>query len=358
MAPVTGVSTNPPPASPGRPPAPGVDQAAQARLEEGYARTPLAFEPNTGQADPGVRFQSRGAGFGFWLTSDEMVFSVPRHAPPGRDGGRDVFRLRLLGVNPDAETVGRDELASKSNYFLGADPAGWRTNVPHFGRVEVREAFPGVDLVLRGQVPGGRGFEYDFVVKPGASPDAVRLRWEGLEAVTEDAQGRLLLRTGGGTVVQDAPVLYQDGAGGRSPVAGRMVVRGPGEVGFEVTGAYDASKPLVLDPAISFATYLGGSGSDKAYGVAVDAAGNSYVVGQTSSNNFPTQDGYQTTGPFVPDAFVTKLNAAGDGLAYSTFLGGSLTDGGYAIAVDPSGSAYVTGVAGSGFPTTAGAYQW
>src|SRR5262249_19702257 len=157
----------------------------------------------------------------------------------------------------------------------------------------------------------------------------------------------------------EAPVLYQEGADGlRTTVAGRYLLLEGGDVGFEVQGAYDTSRVLVIDPAISFASYLGGSGDDIAYGVAADAAGNSYVTGETASSNFPTQDGYDTSLGSNSDAFVSKVAAKGNQLIYSTYLGSSSgPDKGYGISVDPSGSAYLTGSAYSGFPITSGAYQ-
>src|SRR5262249_25600524 len=149
--------------------------------------------------------------------------TLQRPAAPPASPGRDVFRLRLVGVNPYAELVARDELPARSNYFIGSDPSQWHTNVPQYGRVEYRDVFPGVDLALHSHSPTDKSFEYDFVVKPGASPDAVRLRWEGLEQVSVDGNGRLLLRTGGGTVVQESPVIYQEDDRGRTSVAGRYV---------------------------------------------------------------------------------------------------------------------------------------
>ena len=105
--------------------------------------------------------------------------------------------------------------------------------------------------------------------------------------MTLDGQGNLVLHTAGGDVVEHAPVVYQEIGGVRQPVSGQFVLEGDGQVGFAV-GAYDHSQPLVIDPVLSYSTYLGGSGDDDGYGIAVDAAGNAYVTGYTASTDFPT----------------------------------------------------------------------
>jgi YD repeat-containing protein len=253
-------------------------------------------------------------------------------------------------------------LPQRSNYFTGADPSRWVADVPAFAEVDYAGLYPGVDAHFRST--NGRQLEYDFVVAPGASPSVIRLGWQGLQSVQMDGQGNLLLATAGGTVVQQAPALYQVVNGVRQPVSGQHVLLGGGQAGFQV-GAYDHSRPLVIDPAISYSTLLGGSGDDKAYAAAVDAAGNVVVVGATNSMNFPT-----TTGVIQPglaggyDVFVTKLNGQGQGLVFSSYLGGSGDDVAYGVALDLAGNPYVTGYStspatGAGsFPnTTTGSYR-
>src|SRR5207244_1840388 len=232
----------------------------------------------------------------------------------------------------------------------------WRTNVPTYARVEYRDIYPGVNLVYFGDQ---RQLEYDFVVRPGASPKAITLGFQGADKLEVDAQGDLVLHTAVGAIRQRRPFVYQEVGGARREIAGGYVLRGAGRVGFQVA-AYDRSQPLVIDPVLSYATYLGGSRNDTAYGIAVDASGNAYVAGITDSTDFPT-----TAGAFQPtfgggsgDAFVTKLAPTGSALAYSTYVGGSALDRARGIAVDALGNAYVTGLTVStDFPTTAGAFQ-
>ena len=195
-----------------------------------------------------------------------------------------VVRMKLVGANPRPQVAGGEELPGKVNYFIGNDPKKWRTNVPTYARVEYRDVYHGVNLVYYGNQ---RQLEYDFVVAPGADPRAIRLSFQGLDKLTVEGQGNLALYIAGGQVLQHAPIVYQEINGVRREISGRYVLQGKDRVGFQVA-AYDRSKPLVIDPVLAYSTYLGGSGDDnQALGIAVDAAGNAYVTGFTSSTDFP-----------------------------------------------------------------------
>jgi hypothetical protein len=259
--------------------------------------------------------------------------------------------MRLAGADRPTP-VGELPLEARTNYFVGDDPGSWRTDVPNFARVRYPEVYPGVDLVYY----ANRGrLEYDFVVAPGADPNAVGMRFEGADSVVVDERGELEVRVGDVTLRQHAPALYQEAAGGRRRVSGRYVVRGEGEVGFAAAG-YDASAPLVIDPVLVYSTYLGGGGSDSCYGIAVDGSGSAYLTGSTQSTDFPTENPYQTDRPGF-DAFVAKLSPAGDALEYSTYLGGNDLDVARTIAVDATGYAYVAGETYSTDFPTLHAYQ-
>ena len=225
--------------------------------------------------------------------------------------------MTLVNANPQSQATGHDALPGKSNYFIGNDPAKWRTNIPTHAKVKYEGVYPGVDLVYY----GNQGqLEYDFVVAPRADPDLVTLAFEGARDVHIDARGELVLGVEGGEVRQHKPVVYQEVAGVRQEVAGRYVMKGKRHVGFRVA-AYDPSRPLIIDPVLVYSTYLGGSDFDIGTGIAVDGAGSAYVTGSTASPDFPTTAGAaQTTQAGV---FVTKLDATGSGLLYSTYLGGS-----------------------------------
>jgi hypothetical protein len=346
---------------------------SEATTAAAFGKVEMSFEPNHGQTDEQVKFLARGAGYTVFLTATEAVFvlapqgdaqakvgnAVPANSssnaittwttPPA------VLRMKLGGANLMSEAVGQQKLEGIVNYFKGSDPAKWHPNIPTFARVEYSEIYPGIDLVYYGNQ---RQLEYDFVVRPGADYGQVSLAFEGADGMELDGvSGDLLLKVSESTIRQRKPVVYQEVDGQRREVESSYELRGAGRVGFAV-GHYDATKPLIIDPVLAYSTYLGGGAADGGNGIAVDASGNAYVTGLTQSVDFPT-----TTNPVQPDqpfgdAFVTKLNAAGSALIYSTYFGGGGGDGGSDIAIDASGNAYVTGSTSSiDFPTTSGAFD-
>ena len=325
---------------PAEPPA---GAAALTRPVTGYGQLPLAFEANQGQSDDQVRFLARGEGYSLFLTPTEAVLSLRAPEPSST-----VVRMRLDGANTQSTLTGLDPLAGTSNYLIGNDPGRWRVDVPSFARVHYASVYPGIDLVYYGKQ---RQLEYDFVVGPNADPSSVALAFDGVDALSIDREGNLILQTAHGALTQQKPVVYQDVDGRRHQVEGRYELRADDRVGFHVS-SYDHTHPLVIDPVLSYSTYLGGNGNDVGNAIAVDGAGNAYVTGSTQSTNFPGASGslVQASLRGSADVFVAKLNTAGTALVYSTYLGGSGSDIGRAIAVDGAGNAYVTGETDS--PTT------
>ena len=207
-----------------------------------------------------------------------------------------------------------------TNYFIGNDPSQWHTKIANYGRVAYEGVYPGVNLIYYGNQ---QQLEYDFVIAPGADPGSIRFAIQGTHNMHLDNQGNLVVSTAAGDVLEHAPVVYQQVGGARHPVAGQFVLLGLDEVGFQV-GPYDASLPLTIDPVLSYGTFLGGSNEEQGWAIAADASGDAYVTGATFSTNFPTTPGaYQTSLGGNRDVFVTKLNATGTALTYSTYLGGS-----------------------------------
>src|SRR5439155_446811 len=351
-------------------PAPKSDDAVRVRVIGALGKLPLSFEANRGQTDSQVRFLSRGPQHTLLLAPTEtvLIFTTREH-PEGVEGQatkaklakprpatRTALRMTFLGANPDARVTGREELPGKANYFIGNDPAGWRTNVPTYARVRYEDLYPGIDLVYYGNQ---RQLEYDFVVRPSADPRRIELGFQGAQRLEVDPQGDLVLHTAAVAIRQHKPIIYQEVAGRRVEIPGGYVLRDGQRVGFHVA-AYDTSLPLIIDPSLSYSTYLGGDGFDEGRGIAVDATGHAYVTGFTDSTNFPTTTGvFQTTfAEGSGDAFVTQLNPAGSALVYSTYLGGSGFDTGLGLALGAGGTAYVTGNTDSAdFPTTAGVFQ-
>lgn len=340
----------------------GAKSANKMKAAETFAHLPLRFEANHGQTDDAVKFISRGPGYNLFLTSSEAVLSMPA------DDHEAVLRMKMVGSNPSAKISGVDELPGKSNYFIGNDPSQWHSDVPNFSKVKYQQPYPGVDLVFYGNP---QNLEYDFVVAPGADPRSITLDLTMNDltaksalktaALRIDDHGDLVFNTGSGDLRFKKPVAYQsavyEGTADKTPVEGRWILKGKNQVGFELA-SYDARKPLIIDPALAYASYLGGSAGDVAQAVAVDSSGSLYVTGAAQSTNFPTANPIQPLNAGHGDAFVAKLNPAGTALVYSTYLGGMGVDGGYGIAVDHNGNAYVGGSTGSkNFPVTAGAFQ-
>jgi hypothetical protein len=303
----------------------------------------LSFERNQGQAAADVRYLARGAGYVLMLTHDEARLHLQAGATDDAQPATEI-RSRLLGAQPPSAVEAEQPLATRSHYLRGGDPKHWQRDVPHYGRVRYHQVYPGVDLVYYGR---DHELEYDFVLAPGADPAAVHLRYAGMQRAELDAQGALQLHTASGVVTLKAPVAYQDIGGLSRPVASAYRVRQGSDhvdVAFEL-GSYDASHVLVIDPVVSYATYLGSRRDDGAGGVAVDAQGNIYVAGSTRFNDFPVTAGALQPGPAGGDydAFVSKLSADGTQLLYSTYLGGSSFEVARGLTVDAAGSAYEIG---------------
>jgi hypothetical protein len=328
--------------------------ADKTRIASRFGQLPLSFEINKGQLDEAVKFMSHGAGYDLFLTANETVLRV--HQPRGQqvDNVREgtVLRLKLLGASASPQAEGQDELPGKVNYFIGSDPAKWRRNVPTFRKAYFKDVYPGIDVVYYGQQ---RELEYDFVVAAGANPNLIRFSVEGADKIRLDKSGKLLLELKHGELSLYKPVIYQlDDNGSRREIKSTYVIKG-NEVRFKLE-RFDSSKPLVIDPVLSYSTLLGASSNDIASGIAVDSQGSAYVTGTTDGTSFPTTAGAFKSTSTRGGAFVTKLNATGTALVYSTYLNGiDGTTNGLGIAVDSSGNAHVTGnTSASDFPIVNG----
>ena len=366
------------------------DSKASAAILDSYGKLPLSFEANHGQSDARVKFLSRTGAYSLFLTPDEAVLALSgkgkdkdigtkedrnaqatvagktANANPGSRPRLDeskpgpVLRMKLRNANPAAKVTGADELTGKTNYFIGNDPAKWRTNVPTYAKVKYQAIYPGIDLVYYGNQ---RQLEYDFIIAPGANPKRIAFDIRGAKQIRQDARGDLVFNMADATseTTNDSkirwhkPLVYQEKDGKRQEIAASYTITNGNRVGFQLAN-YDATKPLYIDPVISplvYSTYLGGDSEDSAYAIALDSAGNAYVTGITTSTNFPVTPGaVQASLGGNADVFVTKLNPSGSALVYSTYLGGSLADFGQGIAVDATGDAYVAGYTySSDFPT-------
>jgi hypothetical protein len=335
----------------------------RGRFARVFAALPLAFEPNEGQARTDVRFVAHNAGLGVSLMRDGVVLSLQRPpdgplklngAPNPRAAARhlsqrgnqppDRLRIEFKGANPAAAAAGLDRLPGVSNYFTGREPAQWRTSIPNYARVKYSSIYPGIDLIFYGNRQGR--LEYDFDVAPGSAPGAIRLGFNGAERVRIARDGDLLLTAHSGGLAFGRPIAYQEIGGVRHPVRAEYALGASSEVTIKV-GDYDRARPLIVDPAIVYSTYFGGT-SAQIEAIAVDAAGEAFVAGWTCcGDDLPTVGAYQPHLLGTANAFVAKFSADGKSLVYSTYLGGSDTDIATGIAVDDSGDAYVAGITDS-----------
>lgn len=365
------------------------------------AKLPLSFEPNRGQAEAGTLFLARGNGYLIGLEPAGARLLIRR------GGNSAAVVSSLVGAKGGASLEALDPLPGRSNYFRGPNSSKWVTGIPTFARVRASQVYPGIDLVYYGNQSR---LEYDFVVAPGADPGVIRMRFDGAASPRVDGNGDLALATAAGEIRQQKPVVYQTIGGERKEVAGQYRIWADKTATFEL-GAYDRTKTLVIDPTLDYSSFLGGAAADEGHGVAadstghlyltgvtfsttngdadvlvrkvsadgsffvynadlggsgddigngiaVDPSGSAYVGGRTSSADFPVASAFQSQilGNF--SAFALRLDPTGSTLIFSTYLGGSSDDRGFAIAVDNQGSAYLAGAASSpDFPVSGGAFQ-
>lgn len=382
------------------------NEVSVAEARTAALRLPVYFEQNRGQVSGSAPFLSHHGGTQIGLSGGELTFILegstePVKAPlgfpeavPTQPAARAELRMRLVGANPAAKGQGLDPLPGKSHYFLGNRADRWQRNVPHYARVQFQEVYPGMDLIYYGSEGS---LEYDFVVAPGADPARIQLAFEGARRVELLPDGDLRLQTDWGEVRHKKPFLYQVVNGQRREVKGRYVLMGRNRVRFAL-GRYDKRLPLVIDPVVLYATrisgnvvsdvaadhqghayllsnssagvkvmkvhvatntvvyeaVIGGSAVQSGSKIALDASRNAYVIGSTTSANFPTRNAFQNSLQGGFDVFVFKLNFTGSSLLYSTYLGGSADDTGLGLAVDSFGNAFLTGrTFSANFPTAA-----
>jgi uncharacterized repeat protein (TIGR01451 family) len=309
---------------------------------------PMIFEPNLGQADSPVKFLARGAGYSLFLEPTSAVLAL-RSALQSTAANRESFvRMNLVGANPAAATVGSDPLPGKSNYVIGNDPKKWHSGVPQFSGVHYANVYPGIDLVFY----GSQGhLEYDFKVAPGADPLQAELQFDGASQLKLSGGDLILTAADAGGLRLHAPQVYQRDGEHRQAVAGRFVMRADNHVGLEI-GAYDHNRELIIDPVLDFSSYFGGNGSVSSPSIAVNGSDIYLTGSTTLATGFPgqgisTQIG-TGNGIFVAKIVPSQPPA----VLYLTFLGGTGTDTSVGIGVDNGGKAYIVGnTTSTNFPT-------
>jgi hypothetical protein len=331
------------------------------KIVDAYGKLPLHFEPNLGQTADEVKFLARGQGYALFLTEKEAVLSLQKRGKNKAQDKRAVVRMQIEGAQDAPKTAGLEQTESKSNYFIGNDSAKWQTEVPNYAKVKYEQVYNGVDLVYYGN---NQRLEYDFLVRPDADPNQIKLKFGGVKSAKIDRRsGDLLLETEVGTLRQHAPVVYQNIDGERKEIASayaiqdsRFEIQDSESKGFTVSfkiADYDRSKELVIDPILAYGSYLGGTVFDEGRSIAVDAGGNAYIVGTAASRDFPTTAGTvkpvmlpreDAPNSFWYDAFVTKVNPTGTAIVFSTYYGGrNGNETGSGVAVDAQGNVLLSG---------------
>jgi hypothetical protein len=342
-----------------------------------------SFLKNEGQFDAQVRYRLQSGNLTLWVTGTGLTFDVSSPCAKARRDqrtanrgarsskhdseaascfDRTVFVADYPGISPDVSIEATWRQPGSSNFFGGADTNSAHTGVGSYAQLLYRDAWPGIDIRL---IAGKSGVEQEFVVHRGADPGAVQVAYRGVEGLSLNADGALVIATTAGTVHETQPKLFQEVAGKRRSVSGRFRLDGTSAYRFEI-GPYDTSQELVIDPTLLYSTFLGGSDTgsldDAVSGIVVDSQGNTYLTGATYASNFPTTPGTIpgfVTGPVsksnTPTAFITKLSAMGNALVYSAYISGPFGGEGHDIGIDSHGNAYVVGwTAYRQFPLTPG----
>ena len=333
--------------------APTAFRAVPRRAVPRYGELPILFEPNEGQAPPQFAYVASGTGYRVALSEQGLTLALPSATtdssiihPHDRAGLRpfSAVHLRLIGAvkNPVLRPVRRQ--ASYTNYFIGNDPAHWRTHVPNFAAIRYKDVYPGIDWIVYGN--RRHLLEYDLVVHAHADPARIVLAVTGAEYLSLDRSGKLVIDMHGRVLCQLRPIIYQvSTSGARESIKGRYTLSG-GRVRIAV-GLYDHTRTLYIDPALAYSTYLGGTIDDQGGAIAVDGQGDVYVTGEDGSTDFPTVDPYQAANPGTASnagaAFIAKFDPSGTRLLYSTYFGGSEGAEIHGLAVDSVGSIYVSG---------------
>ena len=313
--------------------------SATPRLIEEYRRLPLAFEKQVDAS--GERFVARGQGYAIGLDGGKVAIGVV-----AKDQTKHTVSLGFAGGQPGRAIPG-PELPGKINYIRGNDPKKWQIGIPTYDRITYANTYPGIDVVYYGN---GQQLEFDLVVKPGADPEAIRLKLEGARRLSIDGDGALVLGDAGGLKIA-LPRIYQEVNGAKKSVPGHYAIVARDEVAFRID-PWDHTRPLVIDPSIVYSTLFGGGlGYNAGASLALDPQGNIVIAGGTFAADFPTlnpaQKSLEATSSSAGDIFVSKIKADGTALIYSTYLGGSTTNGTnfMRVAVDSTGAAWVSGYA-------------
>ncbi len=342
------------------------DNINRAQVAQAYGNLPLCFIENRGQADPRIDYYAESRSASLYFNSQGVTLTLLARNASVRPAAyertskssleRWTIKIDFAGAQQDAKPEGRNRSTTEVSYFKGAR-SDWKTSLPVYNDIVYKNLWPGIDLIYAGSQ--GR-LKYTFIVSPGADPDQIKLTYRGADSLRVDSSGEMIVKTPLGDIRDQKPYSYQEAGGAREEVATLYDLKAESnQCGFRV-GSYDRTRPLVIDPAVLvYCGYIGGSGFDEGFDIAVDNAGNAYVFGDTVSTetSFPVTIGPDTSFNGDADVFVAKINAAGTALIYCGYIGGARGDFGGGLALDSAGNVYVTGETLSdetSFPVTTG----
>ncbi|UCG03244.1 MAG: right-handed parallel beta-helix repeat-containing protein [Candidatus Heimdallarchaeota archaeon] len=326
------------------------------------------FLENKGQKNEAVYYyaESSQMGVGFSISEIRFIISITddlekdnpqEELLTGKKPTYTSFTLELLGSN-EVIPIAQDPTGSFSNFFYGSDEIRWAISSPYYDKIVYYNIYEKIDLVYmlkKGQL------KYEFFVHPGGNVKDIRLHWTGpisLELLNAGINIKVHCDDMTDSLsevsfIDTKPIFFQSFER-KNPILGSFEFLGPTTYGFSLPW-YDLTEILIIDPTLSYSTYVSGNNHDIGKGITIDGAGNAYVTGYTFSSNFPTKNAYDATGggnPYDRDVFVFKLNSTGNGLIYSTYVSGNNDDYGIGIAIDGMGNAYVGGdTLSTDFPT-------
>ena len=309
-------------------------------------KLPLSFIENRGQASDDAKFMVKTSHEAIYFTPSGVLFAL------SSENNTSIVGMSFENAGPN-RLSGEDVLPGTANFFIGNNSSQWITDISTYSSIKYESLYPGIDLIFKGT---DGNLKHELLLKPGADPAKIVLTYSGQDSLSLDKNGSILIKTAAGNLTDSAPFCYQDINGSRLAVDGKYRRIDDKRIGFDLNN-YDRSLPLVIDPLLRYSTYLGGRETDDGYSIAVDSSGNAYITGDTNSTDFPTENAYQAANAGGRDAFIVKLNPAGNKLVYSTYLGGSDNDIGWGIAIDRSGNAYITGWTNSTDLPIKNAYQ-